>query len=40
MGDLIYADEVYAIQGAIYEVYKTLGSGFLDKTGENLDNIG
>lgn len=30
MSDLIYADEVYAIQGAIFEVYKTLGSGFLE----------
>ena len=30
MSDLLYADEVYAIQGAIFEVYKTLGSGFLE----------
>ena len=30
MNDLIYADEVFAIQGAIFEVYKTLGSGFLE----------
>ena len=30
MNDLIYADEVYAIQGAVFEVYKTLGSGFLE----------
>ena len=28
--DLIYEDETYAIRGAIYEVYKTLGSGFLE----------
>ena len=28
--DLIYADEVYAIQGAIYEVYKNVGTGFLE----------
>lgn len=27
---LIFADGVYAIQGAIYEVYKTLGAGFLE----------
>ena len=30
MSDLIYADEVYAIQGAVFEVYKTLGPGFLE----------
>ena len=30
MDSLLYADEVYAIQGAIFEVYKTLGSGFLE----------
>lgn len=26
----MYADEVYAIQGAIFEVYKILGSGYLE----------
>ncbi len=26
---LCYADEVYQIQGAIFDVYKTLGCGFL-----------
>ena len=30
MDNLIFADEVYAIQGAIYEVYKTLGAGSLE----------
>ena len=30
MSDLLYADEVYAIQGAIFEVYKILGSGYLE----------
>ena len=30
MDNLVFADEVYAIQGAIFEVYKTLGSGFLE----------
>lgn len=30
MGDLIYSDEVYAIQGAVFEVYKTLGAGFVE----------
>lgn len=28
--DLIFEDETYAIRGALYEVYKTLGSGFLE----------
>ena len=28
--DLIYEEETYAIRGAIYEVYKTLGNGFLE----------
>ena len=28
--DLIYEDETFAIRGAIYEVYKTLGAGFLE----------
>ena len=27
---LLYEDEVYAIQGAIYEVYKEMGCGFLE----------
>ena len=26
----MYAEEVYAIQGAIFDVYKTLGFGFLE----------
>ena len=29
--DLFYSDEVYAIQGAIFEVYKTLGNGFREE---------
>ena len=28
--DLIYEEETYAIRGVIYEVYKTLGIGFLE----------
>lgn len=28
--DLIYQEESYAIRGAIYEVYKELGCGFLE----------
>ena len=28
--DLIYEEETYAIRGAIYEVYKNLGAGFLE----------
>jgi GxxExxY protein len=30
VSDLLYKDEVYAIAGAMFEVYKTLGSGFLE----------
>lgn len=30
MEKMIYADEVYAIQGAIFEVYRNLGAGFLE----------
>jgi GxxExxY protein len=30
MDSFLYKDETYAIQGAIFEVYKTLGSGFLE----------
>ena len=30
MSDMIYADESYQIQGAIFDVYRTLGSGFLE----------
>jgi len=30
MEKLIYSDETYAIRGACFEVYKTLGSGFLE----------
>ena len=29
-GDLVYEEETYAVRGAIYEVYKTLGAGFLE----------
>lgn len=29
--DLLYKDEVYAIQGAVYEVYKTLGNGYKEE---------
>ncbi|MBP3393039.1 MAG: GxxExxY protein [Lentisphaeria bacterium] len=28
--EIIYKDETYAIQGACFEVYKTLGNGFLE----------
>ena len=28
--ELVFEDETYAIRGAIYEVYKNLGSGFLE----------
>ena len=30
MVDLLFKDEVYAINGAMFEVYKTLGPGFLE----------
>ena len=30
MVELIYKDEVFAIQGAVFEVYKNLGTGFLE----------
>ncbi len=30
MTELIFKDEVYAIQGAVFEVYKEMGSGFLE----------
>ena len=30
MEKMIYADEVYAIQGAVFEVYRNLGAGFLE----------
>ena len=32
---LIYEDETYAIRGAVYEVYKTLGSGYLEEVYQN-----
>ncbi len=30
MGELVYAEDAYAIQGAIFEVYGIMGSGFLE----------
>ena len=30
MSDIIYKDESYAIQGAIFEVYKEMGNGYLE----------
>ena len=32
---LIYEEETYAIRGAIYEVYKTLGDGYLEEVYQN-----
>ncbi len=29
-GALLFKDEVYAIQGAVFEVYKVMGCGFLE----------
>ena len=28
--EILYKDEAYAVQGACFEVYKTLGNGFLE----------
>ena len=28
--EIIYKDEAFAVQGACFEVYKTLGNGFLE----------
>jgi GxxExxY protein len=30
MEELLYAEETYAIRGAIFEVYREMGSGFLE----------
>lgn len=30
MADLLYEDEVFRIRGAIFEVYREMGSGFLE----------
>lgn len=30
MAELLYAEEVYAIQGAVFDVYKNIGIGFLE----------
>lgn len=30
MAGLLYKDEVYAIAGAMFEVYKTMGTGYLE----------
>lgn len=30
MSELIYEAETYAIRGAVYEVYQTMGAGFLE----------
>ena len=30
MSDIIYKDESYAIQGAVFEVYREMGGGFLE----------
>lgn len=29
--ELLYKDEAYAIQGAVYEVYRTLGNGYKEE---------
>ena len=30
MGELIYEEEPYAVKGAVFEVYKAMGAGFLE----------
>lgn len=30
MDEILFRDEVYAIQGAVFEVYKEIGTGFLE----------
>ena len=30
MGKILYKDEAYALQGAVFEVYRELGCGFLE----------
>ena len=30
MDDLVYAEETYAIRGAVFEVYREMGCGFLE----------
>ena len=32
---LVFEEESYAIRGAVYEVYKTLGDGFLEEVYQN-----
>ena len=36
MGKLIYEDATYAIKGAVFEVYKTMGMDFLNR---NIKNV-
>ena len=33
--DILYNEETYAIRGAVYEVYKTLGNGYLEEVYQN-----
>ena len=33
--DLVYEEESYALRGAIFEVYKTLGNGYLEEVYQN-----
>lgn len=32
MGELIYEEESYVVKGAVFEVYKTMGAGFLESS--------
>ena len=33
--ELVYEEESYALRGAIFEVYKTLGNGYLEEVYQN-----
>ena len=33
--ELVYAEESYALRGAVFEVYKTLGNGYLEEVYQN-----
>ena len=33
--ELVYEEESYALRGAVFEVYKTLGNGYLEEVYQN-----
>jgi len=40
MSELLYEQESYAIQGAVFEVYNEMGSGFLETVDQEMLAIG